>query len=304
MDVKDGAPRRSLAIVSQAASRTKAVAVGYWRGLSYPFKGAKFVFFEHPGLARYWIFPIIITALLLAFSFALGWHVHEPIADAIWTDPTEHVLMQKDLPDSGKDKPALKHIEADFGWLAETGHWVHSAFEVLILLLIWGLGVILAVVLSNVIAAPFNDFLSEEVERILTGREGPPFALKTVLRDAVRTIGLEVLKLAIYFVVMVPLFLIAQIVPVVGPIAYSVFGFIFTAIYFSIDYVDWPASRKNRSVSYRFGMVTEHFMPMLGFGTGVWLFLFIPLVNLLFMPAAVAGGTLLYLDLESDPAES
>ena len=39
---------------------------------------------------------------------------------------------------------------------------------------------------------------------------------------------------------------------------------------------------------------------MFGFGTGVWLFLFIPLVNLLFMPAAVAGGTLLFLDLEGE----
>ena len=40
------------------------------------------------------------------------------------------------------------------------------------------------------------------------------------------------------------------------------------------------------------------------FGTGVWLFLFVPLVNLLFMPAAVAGGTLLFLELEraAEPA--
>jgi uncharacterized protein involved in cysteine biosynthesis len=34
----------------------------------------------------------------------------------------------------------------------------------------------------------------------------------------------------------------------------------------------------------------------------VWLFLFIPLVNLLFMPAAVAGGTLLFLDVEAKRA--
>ena len=39
---------------------------------------------------------------------------------------------------------------------------------------------------------------------------------------------------------------------------------------------------------------------MLGFGAGVYLFLMIPLVNLFFMPAAVAGGTLLFLDLERE----
>jgi uncharacterized protein involved in cysteine biosynthesis len=37
-----------------------------------------------------------------------------------------------------------------------------------------------------------------------------------------------------------------------------------------------------------------------GFGTGVWLLLFIPLVNLFFMPAAVAGGTMLFVAVE-DP---
>ena len=98
-----------------------------------------------------------------------------------------------------------------------------------------------------------------------------------------------------------PLFIASNFIPG-GQIVYAIFGFLFTAIYFSIDYVDWPASRRNRSVAYRFGLVTDHFMPMFGFGTGVWLFLFVPLLNLLFMPAAVAGGTMLFLDLEGETA--
>ena len=48
--------------------------------------------------------------------------------DAIWTDPTEHVRMPKDLPDSGKDKPALKRVELDSDWIAETGHFL-DGFE-------------------------------------------------------------------------------------------------------------------------------------------------------------------------------
>ena len=124
-----------------------------------------------------------------------------------------------------------------------------------------------------------------------------------ILRDSVRTVGLEVLKLSIYVVVMGPLFVISSLVPVVGPAIYSIFGFVFTAMYFAIDYIDWPASRQNRSVAYRFGLLTEHFMPMFGFGSGVWLFLFIPFVNLLFMPAAVAGGTLLFLDVERERSQ-
>jgi CysZ protein len=158
--------------------------------------------------------------------------------------------------------------------------------------------------ITAIIAAPFNDLLSEEVERIRTGREGAPFSLRVVLRDSVRTVGLELVKLLIWASVMGPLFLASLLLPVVGQILYTVIGFVFTAMYWSIDYVDWPASRQNRGVGFRFGMATRHFLPMFGFGTGVWLFLFIPFLNLLFMPAAVAGGTLLFLDLEGGQDES
>jgi CysZ protein len=121
-----------------------------------------------------------------------------------------------------------------------------------------------------------------------------------VARDAVKTVLLEIAKLGAWAIVMGPLFVLSFVVPVVGQIIYSVFGFFFTAAYFSIDYVDWPAARRNRGIAYRFSLLRENFLPMLGFGSGVWLFLFVPLLNLLFMPAAVAGGTLLFLDLERD----
>lgn len=298
MGITDGAK----SVASKAAEGTKAVAVGYWRGLTYPFKGVKFVFFKHPGLVRFWIFPILITGVLISGSMWAGCSTYEGITNAIWTDPTAEPLLQKTIPaENGKDKPHDKRMSAnDHGWLAEAGHWVHATFAILILLGIWLLGIVAAIFLTNIIAAPFNDLLSEEVERLATGREGPPFSLQILLRDSVRTVGLEALKLGIYAVVMIPLFILANVVPGVGHVLYTIFGFLFTALYFAVDYIDWPASRRNRSTTYRFGMLTSHFLPMFGFGTGVWLFLFIPLVNLLFMPAAVAGGTLMFLDLEGE----
>lgn len=301
MGIKDGAKT----VAKATAAGTRAVAVGYWRGLTFPFKGAKFVFLDHPKLVRFWIFPILITALLLAITAWVGWVSHEAVTNAIWTDPAAQVeTLHKDpLADDDKPKPEReKHLEDEsWGWLTATGHWVHSAFSILILLLIWSIGVLTAVLLTNVIAAPFNDLLSEEVEHLRTGRKGPPFTLQVLLRDSVRTIGLEALKMAIYFVIMAPLFIASNFVPF-GQVVYSIFGFFFTALYFALDYIDWPASRRNRSTTYRFGLLTEHFMPMFGFGSGVWLFLFIPLVNLLFIPAVVAGGTLLFLELEGEEA--
>ncbi|HJL16041.1 MAG TPA: EI24 domain-containing protein [Sandaracinaceae bacterium LLY-WYZ-13_1] len=305
MGFKDGAK----VVAKKAVSMPSATVVGFWKGLTYPFKGAKIVFFQHPGLVKYWGVPIVLTGLLLVGALWAGWAWHEDVTDAMWVDPTEQAdpgaLSKRFEGDLDKAKPATlaaKAVDGDPGFWMEAGHWAHSTLEVLVLLLLWTLGLLAVVFLTNVIAAPFNDLLSEEVEYRLTGRKGPDFTLTVLVRDSVRTVGLEVVKMVVYLVIMVPLYLLSLLLPAVGQVIYSIFAFLFTALYFSLDYVDWPASRRNRSLTYRFGMLTDHFMPMFGFGTGVWLFLFIPIVNLLFMPAAVAGGTLLFLDLEGETA--
>jgi uncharacterized protein involved in cysteine biosynthesis len=41
-------------------------------------------------------------------------------------------------------------------------------------------------------------------------------------------------------------------------------------------------------------------MALLGYGTGVAVFLFLPIVNVLFMPAAVAGAVLLFAELSGE----
>ncbi|HJL32305.1 MAG TPA: EI24 domain-containing protein, partial [Polyangiaceae bacterium LLY-WYZ-15_(1-7)] len=92
--------------------------------------------------------------------------------------------------------------------------------------------------------------------------------------------------------------------PGFGSVLYSIFAFVFTAWYWGLDYIDWPAERRGWKVGERFAHARANFMTLFGFGTGVWLFLFIPFVNLLFMPAAVAGGTLLYLDMVGPAPDS
>jgi len=270
MGVGDVAKKAAGAVVAAP----KAVAVGYWRGLTYPFKGAKLVYLEHPSLVRYWMFPILITLIVIGFVFAGVWHYHGAVVEMFWSEP------------------------AGEGFWDSVLRFLHGFVEVIVALLGFLVGLVVVSLLSTIFAAPFNDALSEEVERLSTGREGPPFSLAAVARDSVRTVLLEIAKLGLWAIVMLPLFVVSLIVPVAGQIIYTVFGFFFTAGYFSIDYLDWPASRRNRGIAYRFSLLREHFLPMLGFGTGVWLFLFVPLLNLLFMPAAVAGGTLLFLDLE------
>lgn len=250
------------------------LVVGFWRGFTFPFRGAKFVYRTHPGLVRIWIFPILITCVALAAAITCSFVYGDNLLDAMWATPTGE------------------------GVGASIARVFHLLLELLLKVLLVLVGAVLVALMSSVFAAPFNDPLSEAVETLATGNEMPSLSFGKQVRSALRGIVSEIGKLAAYACVMVPLFAISILVPGAGQVVYSIVGFWLTAVYFAIDYVDWPAQRRNGGFRYRVGMVRRHMPAMLGFGCGVWLLLLIPFVNLFFMPAAVAGGTLLFLELE------
>ncbi len=254
--------------------------IGFTRGFAYPFRGLRFVYREHVGLARYWVVPVLITAVAL---FGVIWGA---------------ITLQGDVVDWVWSLFPQTWLEGD-GWLARGFGFLRGIAQILVALIIGLLGTVVVALSSSLIAAPFNDALSEAVERIVTGNPMPPFSFSRVLRDLGRTLRLEGLKLLLYLVVIVPMFLSSLFVPVIGQLL-SVVAFFLTALYLAFDYIDWPAARRDVGVSERVALLWRHPASMLGFGTGVWCFLLVPFVNLLFMPAAVAGGTLLYLALEAD----
>jgi CysZ protein len=96
------------------------------------------------------------------------------------------------------------------------------------------------------------------------------------------------------------MFLVSLFVPGIGQ-ALSLVAFALTAIYLGVDYIDWPAARRDWSVSDRVAFARRQLPAVAGFGTGVWVLLFIPLINLFFMPAAVAGGTMLFVAMAPPP---
>jgi CysZ protein len=230
---------------------------------------------RHPGMARYWLPPIVLTGLALIASIWLAAHYHDRALALIWPEPSnvdwQHALLR-------------------------SLYWV---VRVLALLLGIGVAMLVSVVLANLFAAPFNDALSEAVEEVETGNKAAAFSLQKTLRDVGRSVGLELVKLCIYVAVMGPLLVASWLLPGVGQALYMVFASAFTWLYFAIDYVDWPASRRGLSLRARLGLVRTRPFLMLGFGFAVAVCLFVPLLNLCFMPFAVAGGTRLFLDLDA-----
>jgi len=238
----------------------------------------RFVYFQHPKLARYWVFPILITGLALVAVFYGAGSFYDDLATMVWSL----------FPQSWNEAS---------GWVGGLLSALRWLIELLAGLLIAVLGLVLVLLLSSVVAAPFNDALSEAIEHMLTGRSAPPFSVSHMLADVARTVRLEILKVFVYLGVVGPMFLASVFLPGIGQLV-SLVGFALTAIYLGVDYIDWPAARRNWSVRDRVAFARNELPAVAGFGTGVWILLFVPLVNLFFMPAAVAGGTMLFLGLE------
>ncbi|MEM6958225.1 MAG: EI24 domain-containing protein [Myxococcota bacterium] len=246
-----------------------------FQGFGYLLRGARFVYFTHPSLVRFWIAPIVISTLAIGLGAYAGWHYSDAIVDMVWETPTGD------------------------GFFAGLLRGVHSVLEVLVSMIVWVTSIVVVLALSSIVAAPFNDALSEAVEAIESGKaESVRFSLQQVLKDTGRTVKLELTKQIVLFGVMAPLFCCSFTIPGVGQLMYSAAGFGFTALYLAMDYIDWPAARRNKRSGYRWRFVRRYFGASFGFGTGVFLALFVPVLNLFFMPAAVAGGTLLFLNIE------
>jgi CysZ protein len=175
---------------------------------------------------------------------------------------------------------------------------LHRLLSWLIAIALISAGALCVALGTSVIAAPFNDALSEAVEVIAASRTPAPFSVARMLRSLGRTLGLELGKWMLYASVMGPLFILNWLLPGPGSVLYLVAGTSITALFFAVDYLDFSAARHDFTLRQRALLARTRLRSVMGLGFGIWALLFIPVINLLFMPAAVAGATLLFLDLQ------
>jgi CysZ protein len=187
------------------------------------------------------------------------------------------------------------------GWLFGlfAGWWMILAY---ILITIVGIALfaftaVTFMFLANIINAPFNDLLSEKTEEILSNRKiDEKFSLKVLAKDLKRTVIEEIKKLFVFGGGQL-LLLLLNLIPVIGSIAYVILSFIFTVFLLSYEYVDYPMSRKRIEFKNKLALIKKNWQKVFGFGLAVFVLLFIPLVNLVFIPLCVVGGTRLYSEV-------
>lgn len=151
-------------------------------------------------------------------------------------------------------------------------------------------------IVANLIASPFNGLLAEKVEESVTQRR-PPSANESVwgtVASVPRSVGRELSKL-LYILPVALLIWIVTLIPtinIVSPVLWLCWG----AWMMAIQYGDYPADNNRiRFKSFRRILAGQRLLS-LGFGAAVLGATMIPGVNLLVIPSAICGATLLWCE--------
>ncbi len=231
-----------------------------FRGLGYLYQGLGLLF--KPGIWPYVVVPLTINLILFSLIIAYAYQQFN-----FWI-----VSILDWLP----------------GWLSFVDWLLWMTFGLFILFIV----IFTFNLLANLIAAPFNGFLAEAVERYLVGepsRQKPRTLAKEVLVSLVR----EVRKMGYYLPRALLLFLLG-LIPFITPIA-PLLWFLFGAWMMAIQYLDYPMDNNRISFGRMRLELQEQRLTPLGFGSGVLLVAMVPLLNLIIMPAAVAGATVCWV---------
>lgn len=216
-----------------------------------------------PGIKRFVFWPLFINGVLFAAIFFVANHFMSQA----------NAWIMDLLPT----------------WL----HWLTSIFWILFLVCFLLMATYTYVALANVIAAPFNGLLAEKIISQLTGQSLPDLSLLDNIKDIPRICGRQ-LSIIGYYLPRAVLIGILFFVPIVQLIVPPLW-FLFNAWLVGLQYIDYPTDVQRIPLVTVRRQLKNKPWPNLSFGMLVMLGSMVPILNLLVMPAAVAGATALWL---------
>ena len=243
---------------------------GFGAGFMVVLEGLRFVYIDHKNLVKYCILPMLIALAFIVGAWFLFYCTADYVIEGIWQEP----------------EPGFFHT-------------VWTIFSVAIWLVFAVTMICVTMFLMPVFVMPFTDILSEKVESILGTWEAKPFSMAFFLKDIGYSIGLEVLRVSIKLLCLIPLFLISFI-PIIGPIVYFASTSYFLTKYTGMDFVDCSAARRGWTSRERMRFAKQNRWALCGLGSAVVLSFLIPFLFVIVWPGAVAGGTLLFLRSKMD----
>lgn len=234
----------------------------FTQGLRTFFEGLRAA--RAPGLRRYTWLPALVSLAIVAAGLYLTLHYAGVLTTWLTTL----------LPD----------------WLQFLGVVLTPVLYLLALLA----GTWLFALLAVLIASPFLGDLSIAVEARTFG-DGPPQP-GSVWTGVIASLAREARKLTYHLPRLLGVFVVS-LIPGINAIA-PVVWFLFGAWTMAVQFTDYPVENRHRPFRDTVELLGRHRLAALGFGAVAAALLAIPVINFLFIPAAVAGGTLLWRRLQ------
>ncbi|MEM8499483.1 MAG: sulfate transporter CysZ [Pseudomonadota bacterium] len=233
-------------------------------GLNYLARGFRML--NEPGVRQYAAGPLLINIVLFASLITFASQQFN-----YWTD---YLLGQ--IP----------------SWLGFLEFILWPLFVLLMLIIV----IFSFTMLINIIGAPFNAILAEQVAERCTG-QAPPSASETWAGTAAsvpRSLIRELARLA-YTLPMALGIWIITLIPAIN-VAAPLLWFLWGAWMMSIQYSDYAADNNRVKFGNMRMVLGRNRALTLSFGAAVTVATLIPIVNLFVMPAAVCGATLLWCE--------
>lgn len=196
------------------------------------------------------------------------------------------------------------HVAVQWLWDKPGIEVWYQVFALGLWYLLYGLSIAAAVVASyfvsiiigGVLASPFHDLLSSRVESLAdanldnTGEDAKSLwgLLKGMINPIV-VLGLYGLTIA--------LILPINLVPAIGSFLATAAMFGVSAFFISFEYMDATLDRHGMGLRQKLNVIYENWLICLSFGMGLSMMFWVPVLNILVMPVAVVGGTLLAIQL-------
>lgn len=234
-----------------------------------PFKGfyyfiSGFALMFKPGVFRYALWPLVINVVIFTVVTVVAFYQFGSLLE--W--------MLSFLP----------------GWLEWLSYVLWPVFALALGLLFFFTFTLVA----NLVASPFNAPLAHAVELRLGQVSGKMGGKTPIVRTVLKSVTSELRKLQYIFLRALPL-LILFVIPVVN-IAAPFLWIAFSAWMLTMEYADYPMGNHELNFRQQMGVLKKRRFLSLGFGGSVTLALMIPGLNLIVMPAAVAGATKMWVD--------
>lgn len=249
--------------------RPPSMFIQFFQGVADVMRGAHFIF-TRPAL---WIWALIPFLLNIALFTLLAW--------LIW------------------------HFAG--GWIngrfTSHGFWLALAGWVLRLLVWLAFGLLvffIFVPLASLIASPFNDVLSEKVERLYAGlAAGRGFSLGGMMKGMALSLHSS-LRLTLVSIVLLGLALPLNLIPGFGSALWTAASAAITIRFLSLQFTAYSMDRRFYTYARRREFLRRHRARTIGLGAMAFVIMLVPVLNALFISVSAVAGTLLFCDTQGE----